>query len=305
MKSGRWVALGAGLLLVAPVTRLPAQVPAAIDFPSDASSAAMGSANVAQWGRLGTAATNPAAAATVSDFSLQSVLSSSRGADEAGVALRSSLPLGFAAAYLEYQHKAVSDLIEDPAIDESGFGVSDNSLRLAVARKLGGGVAVGASANLGWSDVFDTEGTGRSFDLGVVTRPMSSFTLGASVRRLGGTLDWSSPSGTSSSVDVPVGYRFGATYHGLQVDAVSFRLAGDVETGSGLGGTEVALGLEAEYRDIFVARTGMRSPSAVDAYWTTGLGVRLEGIEAALSYELIDVVGPRLQLQLGVTPSAF
>jgi hypothetical protein len=37
----------------------------------------------------------------------------------------------------------------------------------------------------------------------------------------------------------------------------------------------------------------------------TGLGLRFEGIEAALSYELIDVVGPRLQFQLGVTPSAF
>lgn len=305
MTPGRWTTLATVLLMVAPATRLPAQVPAAIDFPSDASSAAMGSASVAQWGRLGTAATNPAAAATVSDFSLQSVLSSSRGADEAGFALRSSLPLGFAAAYLEYQHKAVSDLIEDPAIDESGFGVSDNSLRLAVARKLGGGVAVGASANLGWSDVFDTEGTSHSFDLGVATRLTSSLALGASIRRLDGTLDWSSPSGTTISVDVPVGYRFGATYRGPQVGAVSFRFASDLETGSGLGGTEVALGVEAEYRDIFVARAGMHSPAAVDAYWTTGLGVRLEGIEAALSYELIDVVGPRLQLQLGVTPSAF
>lgn len=305
MKTGRWANLGIVLLLVAPVTRLPAQVPAAVDFPSDASSAAMGSASVAQWGRLGTAATNPAAAATVSDFSLQSVLSSSRGADEAGFALRSSLPLSFAAAYLEYQHKAVSDLIEDPAIDESGFGVSDNSLRLAIGRKVGRAVVLGASATFGWSDVFDTEGTGHSFDLGVATRPTSSFALGASIRRLGGTLHWSSPSGTTTSVDVPVGYRFGATYQGPQVDAVSFRFAGDVETGSGLGGTEVALGVEAVYRDVFVARAGMHSPSAVDAYWTTGMGLQFEGIEAALSYELIDVVGPRLQLQLGVTPSAF
>jgi len=56
---------------------------------------------------------------------------------------------------------------------------------------------------------------------------------------------------------------------------------------------------------IFVARVGMRSPSAVDPYWTIGFGLRFEGIEAALSYELIEVVGPRLQLQLGVTPSAF
>lgn len=305
MRPGRWAVLSAGLLSLAPVTRLPAQVPAAIDFPSDASSAAMGSAGVAQWGRLGTATTNPAAAATVSDFSLQSVLSSSRGADEAGFTLRSSLPLGFAAAYLEYQHKAVSDLIEDPAIDESGFGVSDSNLRLALARKLGGRFAVGASASLGWSDVFDTEGTSRSYDLGVVTRLTSSFALGVSVRRLGGTLDWSSPSGTTSSVNVPVGYRLGATYHGLQVDAVSFRFAGDIEAGSGLGGTDVALGVEAEYRDVFVARAGMHSPSVVDAYWTAGFGLRFEGIDAALSYELIDVVGPRLQLQLGVTPSAF
>jgi len=305
MKPRRCVVLSAGLLSLAGAVRLPAQVPAAIDFPNDASSAAMGSAGVAQWGRLGTAATNPAAAVTVSDFSLQSVLSSSRGADEAGFALRSSLPLGFAAVYLAYQHKTVTDLIEDPAIDESGFGVFDSSLRLGVARKLGGGFAVGASASLGWSDVFDTEGTSRSFDLGVVTRLTSSFAMGASIRRLGGTLDWSSPGGAASSVDVPMGYRLGATYRSLQVDAVSLHFAGDIEMGSGLGGTDVALGVEADYRDIFVARAGMHSPSAVDAYWSTGFGLRFEGIEAALSYELIDVVGPRLQLQLGVTPSAF
>lgn len=291
------VCLSLALLACAPIVRsLQAQVPSPLDFPASPSIVATGSAGSARWGEPGAASLNPSLAATAAPPVVEFSLFEMRQVDQQGLAAYAYLGgPHHSRLVVEFRQKGVDDLIDDPAVDESGLRVSDNALGIILAYALlGERVTVGAAARTVWSTVVATDGHAWCFDLGAAARPHPLLAFGVSLRRLGSGLRWEGPDGEGFKTGLALGIRFGVTVGSIPVGVLAVAAAADLETGAALGGNELGVGLELSVAKVAFFRAGLARPAAAEAIPTLGLGVSWEGFRLDLAYEALEYSGPRV-----------
>jgi len=301
------VCVGASLVLAAPSVRVAAQVPSQLQFRPSAAISAMGGAGAGRGGNAGAAILNPAVYAWLPSAAVEVSVVQIRSIDVTGVDLVVATPGPLGVRYgLELRNKGVTDLIEDPEIDDQGLSAGDLALRITAARSLGGGrIGVGATVTRVWSTVIATEGRTMAIDVGAIARLHRRAAVAASLRRLGPASSWSGPGIPEFKVGLEPGVRLGASLEPVSSAGVSVAVAADAEYGRDGANQDVGIGAQVSLvGDAISFRGGWsRAAEAVGA-WSGGVGFAIGGVRFAVAYTDLAVVGSVLQFSLGLGRSA-
>ncbi len=192
----------------------------------------------------------------------------------------------------------MDDLIDDPAFVGGELRVTDSAVSLTIARSLMGEVLrLGVTGTLARSSVLETHGSAAFVDLGLHARPTDWLAFGFAVRRLGPDFRWETAGGERFATGIARAIRLGTAVRDLLIGPFQITLAGDLESGSSLGGEEIGLGLETDLGPASF-RLGLHRPAGARVAWTGGLGLRFHEFRGDLGYEWREIVGPRLNVGL-------